>query len=53
MAMWWEVFFYVYIESVALINNVGIICSGNLYMGLSFPSSIPFFDSSHEYHHSR
>ena len=41
MAMWWEVFFYVYIESVAHSNNVGIICSGNLYMEHSFPSSIP------------
>ena len=42
MAMWWEVFFYVYIESVAHSNNVGIICSGNLYMEHSIPSSIPF-----------
>lgn len=42
MAMWWEVFFYVYIESVAHSNHVGIICSGNLYVGHSFPSSIPF-----------
>lgn len=42
MAMWWEVFFYVYIESVAHSNHVGIIRSGNLYMGHSFPSSIPF-----------
>ena len=36
-----DLFSFMFILSVFHINNVEIICPGNLYMGHAFPSSIP------------